>query len=155
MWHPDSDIDKPLQEFRMTVHAFGNCPSPAVATYDLRKAVQSASAAVRSFVANDFYVDDGLISCPSEQDAINLIKETQLKLLEGGNLRLHKITSNSTEVLRHFKATDLAKDLTNLDLSCEKLPLQRSLGVYWDINSDVFTFSLNQTFHPAWRLVYN
>ncbi|VDH95289.1 Hypothetical predicted protein [Mytilus galloprovincialis] len=36
LWHPNSDVSKPLGEFRMTVQVFGNSPSPAVATYVLQ-----------------------------------------------------------------------------------------------------------------------
>ena len=35
---------------------------------------------------------------------------------------------------------DLAKDVQNLDLSKDELPLQRSLGVCWNIITDMFTF---------------
>jgi hypothetical protein len=31
-WYQDNDFSKPLIEYRMTSHVFGNTPSPAVAT---------------------------------------------------------------------------------------------------------------------------
>jgi hypothetical protein len=34
--YQDNDFSKPLIEYRMTSHVFGNAPSPAVATYGLR-----------------------------------------------------------------------------------------------------------------------
>ena len=37
--YQDNDFSKPLIEYRMTSHVFGNTPSPAVATYGLRQAV--------------------------------------------------------------------------------------------------------------------
>lgn len=53
----------------MRVHVFGNSPSPAVATLWLRKTAQAAESEygqhVANFVTNDFYVDDGLTSCPT------------------------------------------------------------------------------------------
>lgn len=36
LWYEDNDLQKPVKEFRMTVHVFGNSPSPAVAIYCLR-----------------------------------------------------------------------------------------------------------------------
>jgi hypothetical protein len=56
------------------VHVFGNSPSPAVATLGLRKTAQSGESEygqhVTNFVTNDFYVDDGLTSCPTAEEAL-------------------------------------------------------------------------------------
>ena len=46
----------------MCVHVFGNSPSPAVATYGLRKTVQNSQEDVKEFVRKNFYVDD-TITC--------------------------------------------------------------------------------------------
>ena len=151
LWHPNSDLSKPLEEFRMTVHVFGNSPSPAVATYGLRRSVQTASLDVQKFVSKNFYVDDGLISCSSVCEAVDLVKNTQSELMKGGRLRLHKIASNSTEVLKQFAKDDLAKDLKNIDIDEESLPLQRSLGISWDINLDAFVFSVDTEPKPFTR----
>lgn len=35
LWYDNNDPDVPLVENRMRAHAFGNSPSPAVATYGL------------------------------------------------------------------------------------------------------------------------
>lgn len=89
----------------MRVHILGNSPSPAVATYDLRKSVDSLTSVYRDvndFVHKDFYVDDGLKSLSSPNEATYLMKNTQTALGEYGNLRLHKITSNSKEVVTAF-----------------------------------------------------
>jgi len=37
LWFEDNVIGKPIVEYRMNVHLFGNGPSPAVATFGLRK----------------------------------------------------------------------------------------------------------------------
>ena len=39
LWFQDSNIEKPIIEYRMRVHVFGNAPSPAVATLGLRMSV--------------------------------------------------------------------------------------------------------------------
>lgn len=135
IWHHDNDMDKPLTDYRMTVHVFGNSPSPAVATYGLRKSVSEADDDVRNFVIRNFYVDDGLISCPYEMETADLVKRTQQALMEGGHLRLHKIASNSKVVLQMCDSSDLAKDHKDLDIGQDTLPIQRSLGVSWDIES--------------------
>ena len=42
---------------------------------------------------------------------------------------------------------DLSKELKNLDLDTDDLPMQRSLGLNWDLDTDSFTFrvSLKET----------
>lgn len=62
LWNPNHDLDAPLEEFRMTVHVFGNGPSPSVATFGLRQSVSTADPEVQHFVSRNLYVDDGLMS---------------------------------------------------------------------------------------------
>ena len=68
-------------EFRMKVHLFGNTSSPAVATFGLRKTAEVEEAKfgtdAKEFVDNDFYVDDGLKSTPTTEEAVDLLKRTQ------------------------------------------------------------------------------
>lgn len=61
---------------------FGNCPSPAVATYVPRKAIENGDKNVRDFVERNFYVEDGLISASTADEAIELVKKTQQELEE-------------------------------------------------------------------------
>lgn len=150
LWYEDNDLQKPIKEFRMTVHVFGNSPSPAVAIYCLRRAALEAevsNADAREFVLRNFYVDDGLASFPSETDAINILKTSQEMLAES-NIRLHKIASNSRVVMQAFPPEDQAKDLKNLDLDVEPLPPQRSLGLTWNLDTDSFTFHVSQEKKP-------
>lgn len=151
LWHEQNDLSKPLTEFLMTVHVFGNRPSPAIATYGFRKTVENEDQDVQVFVNKHFDVDDGLISCQNVREAVNLIKRTQLALWNGGKMRLHKITSNSTELLGLFDSSDLAKGLKNLNLSSDELPTQRSLGVSWDISTDEITFQVSSDVKPFTR----
>jgi len=94
-------------------------------------------------VENNFYVDDRLISLPTASDAVNLMRRTQAALKEEGNLRLYKIVSNSENVKRSFRTDDPAKHLKDLDFSNDAIPLQRSLGMSWDLEGDTFTFRVS------------
>ena len=73
------------------------------------------STCLWKFVVHKFYVDDGLTSVPTAQEALSLLKRTALK--KEGNLRLHKIASNDPEV-------------------------HQSLGLSWDLESDSFIFDI-------------
>lgn len=77
----------------------------------------------RKFVERHFYVDNGLKSFPSEGEAISVLKATQDMLI-----KLHKITSNNTGVMKAFQAANLAKDLQDLYVGQDILSVQRSLG---------------------------
>ncbi|XP_062247200.1 uncharacterized protein LOC133956282 isoform X2 [Platichthys flesus] len=135
----------------MTVHVFGNSPSPAVAIHGLHQSVQvrelNIDLDVQRFVMRDFYVDDGLKSLPTVVAAVNLLKKTQ-DVLAKSNLRLHKIAANKKEVMEAFPAKDRAKDLKDLDLSADTLPMQRSLGINLDLQTDCFHFSVSDEIKP-------
>lgn len=155
LWYTDNDPSKPLTEFRMTVQVFGNTPSPAVATYGFRLAAIQAEHSfgkdVREFVERNFYVDDGLVSVPTTQKATDLVHRTKQALMTHGNLRLHKIAFNDPSVMQSFDVKDLAKDLIELDITDDDLPTQRSLGLVWDLQKDVFGFRLSRKEKPYIR----
>ena len=64
LWYTDNDPEKEIIQYRMTVHVFGNSPSPAFATYGLHRTAAESSehfgAYVKSFVEENFFVDDGI-----------------------------------------------------------------------------------------------
>lgn len=106
----------------MCVHVYGNSPSSAVATFGLLKSAcehQSPEFCneVCELVNKQFYVDDTLVSVPDAKSAVELIKKTQAVLKENGNIRPHKIRSNSSEVLASFPPEDLSEDVLNMDFS--------------------------------------
>lgn len=151
LWHEDNDLSKAVVDYRMRVHVFGNSPSPAVAIYGLRRAIaegaQKYGVDTVKFVERHFYVDDGLVSLPSETEAIDLLRRTQASLAES-NLRLHKFVSNSPAVIRAFPPEDCVPVIKDLDLSGDTAPMQRSLGLLWEIRTDTFTFSASTVVKP-------
>lgn len=154
LWHRDNDLSKEVVDFRMRVHVFGNSPSPAVATYGLRRVAREEEreydSEVRRFVERDFYVDDALKSFPTEKEAVKVLQQAQ-EMLAVSNLRLHKVASNRAKVMDAFPVEDRAKDIQNLDLAVDDLPDQRSLGVRWNIMSDSFTFHVPEIEKPYTR----
>ena len=138
----------------MVVHLFGNTSSPAVATYGLRKTAEEGKEefgqAARDFVVEDFYVDDGLTSRNTSEEAVSLVKSTQA-MLAGANMRLHKIASNSVEVMKALPDQDRADQLKDLHLYQGPLPSQHSLGVMWNLEKDAFTFQISLPEKPYTR----
>ena len=154
LWFKDNDPAKEIIENKMTVHLFGNGPSPAIATFGLRKTADDGEEkygkATRDFVHRNFYVDDGLTSCSTENETISLVKNAQ-GMLATANLRLHKVVSNSVAVMEAIPAEDRAKNIKDLDLRHDVLPAQRSLGVHWNIEKDHFTFHVSLSEKPFTR----
>ena len=116
-----------------------------------QKAESKYGSHITQFVAKDFYVDDGLTSCATSEEAIKVMKDTQEALKEFGNLRLHKFASKDPDVISVFSSDDLATSLKDLDLESDDKPLQRSLGLNWDLNSDNFLFRLSPDDKPVTR----
>lgn len=100
-----NDINKKVVEYRMKVHVFGNSPSPALAIYCIRRTAQKGeqehSSDAREFVERQFYVDDGLTSVATPEEAIDVQRRTREMLAES-NLRLHKVASNSSQLMEAF-----------------------------------------------------
>ena len=142
IWFTDNDPSLPLRDYRMCVHIFGNAPSPAVATYCLRKCVQGSDVEpdVFDFVNRNFYVDDGLASFPTEEEALDMLLRTQTVLKREGKLRFHKFASNSQQVMDALPPEDRAKDLGDINLDLNSAPVQRSLGLAWNLQSDAFSY---------------
>jgi hypothetical protein len=131
LWHRGHNFEEPILEYRMKVHVFRNRPSPAVATYGLHRTALVADETfrtdVKDFVLNNFYVDDGLISVHVSEDAIDLLKRTQMT---HGYFRLDKFACSWQAVTAQFPTKDLTKSLVDLEQSSGDLPLQQSLGLY-------------------------
>lgn len=70
--------------------SFGATSSPAVATYRLRKIAQDKAKSKRAaeFICSNFYMDDGIISVDSTNEAIQLMKDA--REICGASNFLHK-----------------------------------------------------------------
>ena len=86
---------------------------------------------------NNFYVDDCLKSVPTEEDAKELVTEL-CKLLSLGGFRLTKWISNRRSVLESIPIDERAKEVKSLDFDSDSLPIERALGVHWDMEEDMF-----------------
>lgn len=121
------------------MRVFGNIPSPYVAIYGLHRTDNDAESVfgndVKNFILNNVYVDDGLNSLPTPEEAIDLLKRPQNEMINYGNLRLHKFVLNNTNVMSAFPPDDHLNQLSELS---EVWNCTGSLG------SDTFTFRINR-----------
>ncbi|KAG1930139.1 hypothetical protein F2P79_022561 [Pimephales promelas] len=153
LWWQNGDTNSPLQDYRMKVHLFGAVSSPGCANYGLRHLAsehcQSHSLAAQ-FIIRDFYVDDGVTSVETVEQAIQLTKETR-ELCAKGGLRLHKFVSNDRTVLQSIPASERAVNFETKDLTFGHMPLERTLGIHWNIESDSFRFHIPLKGQPTTR----
>lgn len=144
-WWKQGDLNSQPSEFRMKVHLFGAASSPGCANFGLKHLAKdnvNIYPQGARFVMRDFYVDDGLTSVESAKDAIQLAREAR-ELCAKGDLRLHKFVSNNREVLESIPSSERATNVTDMDLAFDDLPLERALGIQWDVESDHFRLNVS------------
>lgn len=153
LWWTDGDLNKPPDEYCMTVHLFGATSSPSCTAFCLKKTAEdnkhSFSSEAVAAVHRNMYVDDCLKSVSKPTEGIKLVEELRTMLQRGG-FRLTKWVSNSREVLDSIPASEKAPSVANLTLD-DKLPYEKTLGLQWNIESDVFSFNVNLKEKPATR----
>ena len=117
LWWPHGDLNQHLHEYAMTVHLFGASSSPSIANYALKKTADLAKASFDNEVVNvirdNFYVDDCLVSCKSEDDAVALVHNLKSACRLGG-FNLGKICSNSARVLDSLDRCEKSKELQHI-----------------------------------------
>ena len=153
MWYKNGDLNVEPTEYRMKVFLFGVICSPACANYGLQRIAadyrtdDNSNAA--DFITTNFYVDDGLCSTESEEEAIKLIRDAR-DIYNKGNLCLHKFVSNCTPVLESIPQTEIAEQLVH-DLSYKIDNVERVLGIQWCVKTDRFKFKLTLPDRPNTR----
>ncbi|XP_041349189.1 uncharacterized protein LOC121368518 [Gigantopelta aegis] len=152
-WWPEGNLHKEPTVYRMQVHLFGATSSPSCSSFALRHTAEEFSdefKAAANVIKRHFYVDDCLTSVKSEEEAVDLIKET-VALCKKGGFRLTKWISNNLHVLDSIPVEERAKDVKELDLEHQRLPNERALGVVWFVESDTLGFKIQQHNKPPTR----
>ena len=149
LWWEDSDLERP-SEFQMTSHIFGATDSPSCANFCLKRAAEDSRGRFSDEAVNavnkDFYVDDFVKSLRTVSEASSLAEEVTCLLSDVG-FRLTKWMSNNREVLSKIPEEERARPTLDLDL--ENLPVERTLGVQWDVEKDVFLFKVREPHQPS------
>ena len=142
---PDGDMNRPLEEFQKTVHLFGAVSSPSCANFALRKTATDNESnydeKVISTILKNFYVDNCLKSVQTVDEAVQLIDDLGDACSKGG-FRLTKWISNNRTVLESVPECERAKEVKDLDLDHNDLPLGRALAVQWCVETDTFRFGI-------------
>jgi hypothetical protein len=150
LFWPDDDRKEQPVEFRMCVHLFGGCFSPCTANFALRRVAHDfdndVSRDVFHLIMRNFYVDDGLKACDSDQQAISTLGELR-EVLSRRGFHFTKCSSNRREVMESIPLAERSEEsqhLTN-DVS------ERSLGVRWFTTGDKLGFAVSMRDKPDTR----
>lgn len=138
LWWPKGDVQCAPKAYRMTVHLFGGVWSPSCASYALKRTFLDHTDVCPADVGDaqrNFYVDDLLISVQSATEGIRMAEELR-RVTSLGGFRLTKWASNSKEVLESIPEVERHKGIKEIDLERKPLPVERALGVRWDLEDD-------------------
>jgi len=116
------------KEYRMKVHLIEATSSPGCASYALKHLAKKAL-----FIIHEFYVDNGLTSIESREEAKELIEDLRKYLEEEV---FDYISLLPTIALKTEPASDI-----NWDVPSEPLSIERVLEAQWFVGVDSFGFS--------------
>ena len=143
LWWPEDDLLKEPTEHQMLVHLLGATSSPTCSNFRLRKTAhdnrRDFDTEIVHTVERNVYVDDCLKSVRTTGKAVEVANQTS-ELLARGGFKLTKWLSYKREVIKTILESERAKSV--LDLELDKLPVERTLGIQWDVEKDTFRFKI-------------
>lgn len=117
----------------MVVHHFGTKSSPGINFALGKTPKQNRSKAFPEAVntaLNNIYVNDCLKSVSDHDEAISLYN-ILTELCASAGFHLTKWVSNSLKLLVSVPESERVKDVRDLNVSQDALPIERALGVLW------------------------
>ena len=154
LWWPEGKHDGKFKRFQMKVLVFGAISSPSCANFAFRKVGNDFGtmylAEVNKCIRNNFYVDDCLKSCKTQDGMIQLAKDLKDLCAQWG-FTLKKWASNCRKLLVKFPEEDLAKSLKGIDVKDSPLPQEKALGIVWDTQNDCLRIHTVDTDKPLTR----
>lgn len=103
-----------------------------------------------AFIENNFYVDDGLTSVATVEEAKELIVKTQ-ELCKGAGLHPHKFNSNQMEAISCVAHSERAITTDPLTFHPDAAPDGHVLGIQWSMKDDTFSVNMNANDHSPTR----
>ncbi|XP_058797385.1 uncharacterized protein LOC131667724 [Phymastichus coffea] len=136
LWYHEGEV----RTFVLNVVTFGVKCAPFLAIRTLHQlAVDEESRFPRAamLLHRDFYVDDFLSGADTLEDIMR-IRDEMIKLLSRGGFVIRKWSSNHPSAL-----DNIDKNIFDLDCGIQGNPIKKTLGIIWDSQRDVFTYSAN------------
>ena len=135
LWREDKDRE--LHYYRLNTVTYGTTSAPYLAIKCLLQLAndhQHEYPTISDVIRTDFYVDDVLTGCETEDELRRICTDLQF-VMKLGCFELHKWASNSTDILHHV-----------VNASASPVSQQnwvRTLGIHWNPSLDVFRNSVD------------
>ena len=147
-WFKDNDPRQIVVPYRYNTHPFGLSSSPGVANFALKlcakRPMTEEFESAQEYLLKAFYVDDGMGSAGTVEEGIRVVSKAQ-EILGQNNIRLHKVMSNSRELVEAFPEGDRAESANK---SIDEASQQSVLGVFWDTHKDRLSLNVNIPTRP-------
>ena len=115
LWY---DENGDVCDYRMKVHVFGATSSPSCAIYGLKRLADDYGQQypqAKKFIQNHFYVDDGLVSTDSTEEAAKMAQES-IEMCKKANIPVCKFKCASEEVLSQIPVSEHADENSTQEL---------------------------------------
>ncbi|XP_022836959.1 uncharacterized protein LOC111364343, partial [Spodoptera litura] len=136
-----SSPDEPIKHFKLLRLTFGTACAPYLAVKSLQtlaKEGQSTCPIAAQITMSDYYMDDLLSGCDTEEHAVKIYHEMN-SLMNSGGFQLQKWSSNSKAVLQYIGKNNC--DDHELPLKVNNVV--KVLGVNWNRETDSFEYTVN------------
>ncbi|XP_041784360.1 uncharacterized protein LOC121602553 isoform X2 [Anopheles merus] len=145
LWN-DGEIGSTPQQYVLQVMTFGAACSPSTAHYvknlNAERFEEQYQRAVEC-IKYEHYVDDMLSSIETEDEAIQLAQEVCFIHSQGG-FEIRNWLSNSSKVKAAMNRVEPGAEApVEVELATEKV-----LGMWWNTETDVFTFKISPRYEP-------
>jgi len=154
LWWPNGKTNYELEEYEMCVHLFGAVSSPSCVNFALKQTAEDnakiCGTEASETIYRNFYVDDLLKSTATQKFALDLIPKLR-KMCAAGGFKLTKFVSNDREVIASIPKEERANGIKNIDLDQSRLPIERALGISWNIENDQIEFRITLRDQPLTR----
>ncbi|XP_045495987.1 uncharacterized protein LOC123694566 [Colias croceus] len=137
-----ADPSQPIQHFKLSRLTFGTACAPYLAVKSLQQLArdeESKYPLAAKITLEDFYMDDLLTGCNSEEEAIDIYTEMN-QLMSRGGFKLQKWCSNCPKLLNHIENDNQSSKDTFI---FEVNDTIKVLGISWNKNIDKFEYTYN------------
>ncbi|XP_045541390.1 uncharacterized protein LOC123722864 [Papilio machaon] len=139
------DVHSNVKEYRLLRVTFGISSAPYLAVKALQQTACDEGESypyAASRIMTDFYMDDLMTGCQTEEEAVKIYHEFN-ELLNKTGFTLQKWTSNREELLKQIELD------TGRNLEIKEDETTRILGLTWNRNSDEFHYTVNLPFSTS------
>lgn len=139
LWRPNPDL--PIQHYKLLTLTFGTTCAPYLAVKTLQRLADDEKhnyPKASEITKRDYYIDDLMTGCNTEEEARNIYDEMN-KLMTSGGFKLQKWSSNSDDLLQYIGDNDY-DEKQSVTIKADNM--MKILGIQWDRTTDNFEYTV-------------